>query len=214
MLYSSGGTDFFYHELFYHGIIQNDGSLETISGPHEVAHLGDMQQQYVSFYGPDVHNIDLWEVNPDGFTQMYFDQLVNGHSKIYFINIPETTTDLPGFLMDTTEMISIPVSEVNSGANDRCPYINGNLMVFTSDRQGGYGGYDLYYSKFNGTAWSEPVNFGTAINTQYDEFRPVSVQVFDFENDLMIFSSNRPGGQGGYDLYYVGIDKINPLTIP
>ena len=24
----------------------------------------------------------------------------------------------------------------------------------------------------------------------------------------MIFSSNRPGGQGGYDLYYVGIEKI------
>ena len=86
-------------------------------------------------------------------------------------------------------------------------------MVFTSDRPGGYGGYDLYYSFYNGNEWGEPINFGEDINTAYDEFRPVAVQVYEFKNDLMIFSSNRPGGMGGYDLYYVGIDKIVPTII-
>jgi hypothetical protein len=28
-----------------------------------------------------------------------------------------------------------------------------------------------------------------------------------FINDLMIFSSNRPGGKGGFDLYYAGIPR-------
>jgi hypothetical protein len=86
-------------------------------------------------------------------------------------------------------------------------------MVFTSNRPGGYGGYDLYYSKFDGQSWSEPVNFGEDINTEYDEFRPVALQVFDFKNDVMLFSSDRPGGKGGFDLYYVGIDKITPHPV-
>ena len=45
-------------------------------------------------------------------------------------------------------------------------------MVFTSNRQGGFGGFDLWYSIFDGTEWSEPKNFGERINTEYDEYRP------------------------------------------
>jgi hypothetical protein len=99
---------------------------------------------------------------------------------------------------------------VSSEYNDKCPFISGNLMVFTSDRPGGYGGYDLYYSRFKDGKWSSPVNFGNKINTQYDEYRPiVKPYQYDFSNDFMIFSSNRPGGKGGFDLYYVGIPKMS-----
>ena len=59
--------------------------------------------------------------------------------------------------------------------------------------------------------WSDPINFGEKINTEYDEFRPIVRPQWDFSNDLMLFSSNRPGGKGGFDLYYVGIDKINRI---
>lgn len=96
---------------------------------------------------------------------------------------------------------------LSSPANDKCPYIQGNLMIFTSDREGGYGGYDLYYSVFRNGEWSAPVNFGEKINTKYDEFRPIVKPFFEFANDFMIFSSNRPGGKGGFDLYYVGVGK-------
>ncbi len=30
----------------------------------------------------------------------------------------------------------------------------------------------------------------------------------EFANDFMLFSSNRPEGKGGFDLYYVDIEKI------
>ena len=44
----------------------------------------------------------------------------------------------------------------------------------------------------------------------FDEYRPIiRPQEWGFTNDLMIFSSNRPEGLGGFDLYYVGIDKLN-----
>ena len=92
--------------------------------------------------------------------------------------------------------------------NDECPFVNGRLMVFTSDRAGGFGGYDLYYSIYENGIWSAPVNFGEKINSEFNEFRPITVLAWGFNLDLMFFSSDRPGGKGGYDLYYVGIPKM------
>lgn len=87
--------------------------------------------------------------------------------------------------------------------DDKCPIVDKNLMVFTSNRTGGYGGFDLWYSIKSNNEWSEPINFGENINTEFDEYRPIIIPFVD--TDLMIFSSNRPGGLGGFDLYYVGI---------
>lgn len=98
-------------------------------------------------------------------------------------------------------------SVLSGNSNDKCPSINGNIIVFASDREGGFGGYDLYYSKFINNQWSPPVNFGEKINSESDEYRPITFSFFSYF-DLMIFSSNRPGGKGGFDLYCA---KINDL---
>lgn len=117
-------------------------------------------------------------------------------------------TGEPAKLIDQSidvEVLKIDI--LSSDADDKCPYIKNSMMVFTSDRGGGFGGFDLYYSTFVGSKWSEPVNFGARINTEYDEYRPIIVETDSsaFFNDFMIFSSNRPGGMGGYDLYYAGL---------
>jgi hypothetical protein len=79
-------------------------------------------------------------------------------------------------------------------------------MVFTSDRSEGYGGFDLYYSKFQGNEWTTPVNLGEKINTSSNEYRPILInEEIDPEKIMMIFSSDRPGGKGGYDLYWAGV---------
>lgn len=96
------------------------------------------------------------------------------------------------------------VAALSSPYDDKCPYIQGNIMVFASNRPGGYGGYDLWYSLFQDNEWSSPVNFGDKINSEHDEFRPVLSQAFPADlnqHNVMIFSSNRPGGKGGFDLY-------------
>jgi len=90
--------------------------------------------------------------------------------------------------------------------DDKCPSINNNLLVFTSNREGGYGGFDLWYSQLVENSWTTPVNFGSKINSEYDEYRPVTFRFLDY--DLMIFSSNRPGGKGGFDLYCVKIEDL------
>ena len=79
-------------------------------------------------------------------------------------------------------------------------------MVFTSDRPGGFGGFDLYYSLFRNGKWNSPVNFGPKINTSSDEYRPLLGFYSGFENIYLIFSSDRPGGLGGFDLYFTGLE--------
>lgn len=125
---------------------------------------------------------------------------------LYRVRLPDKVDYLVWARADTlyqAERIAI----LNSDSIDMFPYINGNLLVFSSKRTGGFGGYDLYYSWHDGTEWGQPVNFGPTINTANNEYRPVTFMAPYFTNNLMIFSSDRPGGKGGVDLYYVGISK-------
>lgn len=81
-------------------------------------------------------------------------------------------------------------------------------FCFSSNRNSNGANYDISYSFFENGNWSEPVNFGEDINSEYDEYRPiVRSKPWEFDNDMMIFSSNRPGGKGGFDLYFVGIER-------
>lgn len=73
---------------------------------------------------------------------------------------------------------------------------SGDMMVFASDIPGGFGGTDLYVSKYDGKTWSTPVNLGSAINSQGDEEFPY----LDAEGTLF-FSSDGLPGMGGLDIF-------------
>ena len=139
---------------------------------------------------------------------IYFCSNRDGDFNIYKANVNKQSDLLTAFTNSTSRTITKD-TVLSSNFDDKCPYIIGNLIVFTSNRLGGYGGFDLYYSIYKDGKWSSPVNFGNKINTQYDEYRPI-VKTYGegFTNDFMLFSSNRPGGKGGFDLYYVGIKKM------
>jgi hypothetical protein len=138
---------------------------------------------------------------------IYFCSNRTGNFQIYQIKI-DTTKDLTQVLQSTGGAQPELVQKFQSTGNDKCPFIKNNVLVFTSDRPGGYGGFDLYYSVNNNGVWSDPQNFGSTINTNKDEYRPVIDKLDGFEDDLLIFSSNREGGKGGFDLYYTGVKQI------
>ncbi len=100
----------------------------------------------------------------------------------------------------------VPVDSINTVYNEKCPFVRGKIMVFTSDMPGGQGGFDLYYSVFRNGKWSSPVNFGPEVNSPANEYRPVLGIDLKFENYFLVFSSDRSGGKGGYDLYFTGIN--------
>ncbi|MGB3852608.1 MAG: hypothetical protein WA958_21770 [Tunicatimonas sp.] len=93
------------------------------------------------------------------------------------------------------------ITVLSSSYDDKCPFVKDDLMVFSSNRPGGYGGFDLWYARFVNGVWTTPVNFGESINSAFNEYRPVQFETLGF--DLMIFSSDRPEGRGGFDLYIV-----------
>lgn len=95
------------------------------------------------------------------------------------------------------EVVGFPVS-TNEG-DEHCPAIlqDGETLCFASRRAGGYGGSDIYCSKPDGNGgWTEPVNQGPNINTASEEFHFTQ----DAEG-MVYFTSNRPGGLGGMDLW-------------
>jgi outer membrane protein OmpA-like peptidoglycan-associated protein/tetratricopeptide (TPR) repeat protein len=71
-------------------------------------------------------------------------------------------------------------------------------LYFVSEREGGFGGKDIYKSeKQNDGSWGIPVNLGAAINTEYDEDAPF----IDSDNGVLYFSSEGHGSIGGFDVF-------------
>ena len=138
--------------------------------------------------------------------KIYYCSDYNGTYDIFEITV-DTNKNIIDFLKDSIQLIGEPIENINSDKDDKCPYIIDNFMVFISNRENGFGGYDLYYSKRLDNQWTKPKNFGISINSEKDEYRPIIRVYSDIKNDLMIFSSNREGGLGGFDLYYVGIKE-------
>jgi hypothetical protein len=142
------------------------------------------------------------------FSELYFTSNRDGKFNIYKLNSDNRAGIVQ--MLSTNPSVSIGKDvNLSSEFDDKCPFISLNLLVFASNREGGFGGFDLYYSYFESGNWTTPKNFGEKINTSYDEYRPIVKPQMEFVNDFMVFSSNRPGGKGGFDLYFVGIDKIN-----
>jgi len=75
---------------------------------------------------------------------------------------------------------------------------DGRVMFFTAcNRPDTKGGCDLYQSIRIGDQWSEPFNLGYPINTRYWESTPC----LSPNGTTLYFSSNRPGGEGGMDIW-------------
>ena len=79
--------------------------------------------------------------------------------------------------------------------------VNGDTLIFSSDKPGGVGATDLYMSIRKDGVWGDPVNLGEKINTKgKDEFP------FLTTDGYLIFASDGRSGVGGLDLYYT---KLN-----
>ncbi|MCG9881589.1 MAG: OmpA family protein [Bacteroidia bacterium] len=87
------------------------------------------------------------------------------------------------------------------------------LMYFSSDMPGGFGGKDIYvvsYSKRSKT-WGDPVNLGPVINTEDDEMYPTI-----HEDGTLYFASNGHVGLGGTDIFMTkgsGTDWGEPINM-
>ena len=84
---------------------------------------------------------------------------------------------------------------------------DGKKLYFSSNMPGGFGGTDLYTSKFENGSWSKPANLGGFINTKSDEMFP-----FIYQDTILYFSSNGHGGLGGLDLFAVNLKDTSHIV--
>lgn len=78
---------------------------------------------------------------------------------------------------------------------------DGKTLYFSSNRDGGEGGYDIWCAVYNQRAkdWGEPFNLGPAVNTAKDEMFPY----WNTHDQSLYFSSNGHLGMGALDIFKV-----------
>ncbi|AFK03800.1 OmpA/MotB domain protein [Emticicia oligotrophica DSM 17448] len=95
------------------------------------------------------------------------------------------------------------IKEIPFNSNDySCAHptltIDDKTMYFVSDMPGGYGGTDIWMTRYENDEWSKPQNLGGSINTRGNEMFP-----FVDERGNLYFSSDGHPGLGDLDIFFV-----------
>jgi OmpA-OmpF porin, OOP family len=85
-----------------------------------------------------------------------------------------------------------------------CITSDNKYMYFSSNRPGGYGGFDLWRIELDevGNPVGEPHNLGEPLNSEYDEKAPF----FHEKSSSMFFSSDGHASMGGLDIFKSNYD--------
>ncbi len=103
---------------------------------------------------------------------------------------------------DSAQHVTIEDFPFNTGLNEAAQTISpdGKYLIFTScDRNDGLGSCDLYVSVRKNNLWTTPVHMGPNFNTTSWESQPC----FGQDGMSIYWSSSRPGGYGGRDIWMV-----------
>lgn len=95
---------------------------------------------------------------------------------------------------------------INTEGDEMFPFFEANneVLFFASNGRFGLGGLDIFIVAVNGPGFGPVINAGAPLNTKYNDFAAIA-------NDKLkqgYFTSDRPGGSGGDDIYFVDILKM------
>ena len=139
-----------------------------------------------------------------------------GDFDLYEVDFPDSL-GIRGPTLDSNSLVAKPIATLNTSGDEKCSFLNGDTLLFVSNGPASIGGFDAFYSiRQADKSWSAPKPI-PGVNTSYDEYRPILMRLQREDqadtsagkwlDDLLIFSSNRPGGKGGFDLYAHGWRK-------
>lgn len=130
-------------------------------------------------------------------TELYFTVCVDmdGYKNcdIYY-----TEVDAYGY-WTTPRSVGDHINRVDTWESQASVTANGDWLYFTSDREGGIGGLDIYRcQRLEDGSWSAPKILDGRINTRYDEKSPF----IHSDSQTLYFTSNGHPGLGGFDIFY------------
>ncbi|HEY6506225.1 MAG TPA: OmpA family protein [Chitinophagaceae bacterium] len=155
--------------------------------------LGEVKKATIA-QAKDMHQ-GVVTVVPGGNTIFLTRWTVTGTSKTSAIYTSSKSGD------KWSEPVLLDASINVAGANTQQPFVtpDGKYLLFASDRSGGQGGFDIWYSPLDANGKpGAPVNMGNVINTEKDEQAPY----YHEASGSLIFSGNGRVGMGGYDFFY------------
>jgi len=145
--------------------------------------------------GPYIESCPVFYVSEDGSAHLFYVQASGPHIGLIDLKVSELDTNTSTFMASRTVEISTPA-------------VDGHLdpwhgLIWGVQYPGGFGGSDIWRAQRirseNDLAksWTTPVNLGPEINTDYEEQMPSATA----DGSRLFFMSDRPGGQGGMDIY-------------
>ncbi len=97
--------------------------------------------------------------------------------------------------------------KINSEGNEMFPFVmEDGTLFFASNGHPGLGGLDLFIAQTSNSAYTEVVNMGAPLNTNFDDF----ALIIDKEMKRGYFSSNRKKGGADDDIYY--FEMLKPFS--
>ncbi len=98
---------------------------------------------------------------------------------------------------------------VNTDKKEMFPYITDNALYFSSDRNMGMGGLDIYKADHSNGIFGVGINLGEPINSNRDDFS----YIIDTKGEKGYFASNRKGGKGDDDIYsFKFLENLNAIS--
>jgi tetratricopeptide (TPR) repeat protein len=177
--------DDMYHEDMYMSKRQGHDFDTAIALPYEYAEVKNV--------GNSKDHESLVSLSPDGKTLYIFKEGTLWKSEL------------------KNDKWSSPTKlEKNIIANDYANHVtvteDGKTIYFTSEKKGGYGKLDIYYStKKSDGSWASAENIGKTINTDGNEQSPY----ISHDGKTLYFSSETFDGYGGYDIFKSTFDGKN-----
>jgi outer membrane protein OmpA-like peptidoglycan-associated protein len=137
----------------------------------------------------------IYGFSPDGQRLYYYtgENPENGHLIIDTFSV-ERTGSLSGSAL----------GPFNPRAGDRDLFIfSDSIYFFSSKRNGGHGGYDIYFAIRRGGMWSDATNLGSSVNSFYDDVTPFLAR----NGRTLYYSSNKLTSIGGLDIFQAVFDE-------
>ncbi|MCW7491537.1 OmpA family protein [Leptospira sp. 2 VSF19] len=97
---------------------------------------------------------------------------------------------------DWSNPVALP-SPINTEEIEENPHLLGDTLLFTRYPFGKPNLAKVYFSQYKEGKWSPPKPLPSPINDNYATI----AAAFNDDGSILFFSSNRPGGYGGFDLY-------------
>lgn len=127
----------------------------------------------------------------------------NGNGSLYVSSLSGNQWTLP-------EKLDRPVNTSGWELNE-CISADGSIMYFTSDREEGFGGKDIYRSKrMHNGEWSKAVNLGPIINSSRDDEAPF----IHPDGATLFFSSNRNDTINHFNVFTSSLTDSGYWTTP